>query len=115
VSEPALLEYGGYEKPRPISRKAVIALIAGILCGPAGFALGWLGAISGVRDPGAVILLALLISHAGILVFCISAFDRLHPPANKRGRYLALWGIIATICWAVAIFAFLIFVVHNLD
>jgi hypothetical protein len=114
-SEPTALDYGGYDKPRPLSRAALIGLIAGILSGPLSFMIAGFLARFARQNSGDNAVAIVLICHAAILLFCLNTFMRLRPPGGKRGRYLALGGIIATAVWATAITVFILFVLDRLD
>jgi hypothetical protein len=113
--EPVELPYGGYEKPPPVSWAAVMALIAGIISGPLSilFTLFVVGILAGSASQTLLALLTLLTCHVTVLLFAISVSYRRARPGVRRGRGLAIGGIIATFAWAILIAAWLSFVLRN--
>jgi hypothetical protein len=108
MSQPTPVDYGHGGENRRFSRAAIVALLVGLFCGPA--AVGVV-VILWERPPfllgvtgGAVVL---VISHLASIAFSASIFFSLKRPGRRRGTYLALIGLLATLGWAIALILYL--------
>ena len=104
MSEPTPLDYSDGCGIRPVSRAAILALLVGLLCGPAaiGVAIALMECPPYLLHLGGAVLLV-IIWHVASFVFSATVYFRLKRRSSARGRYLALIGIISTFGWAVTL------------
>jgi len=111
VKELVPLEYG---KGRgPWSGAAIAALSVGLCSGPLAVWIIW------HEDAGYAIqpLGDMTMAACGLIsiLFCSFVYVRLGRPESRRGRGLAMAGIIATVLWALTVFALLAYVDAQLN
>jgi hypothetical protein len=113
MSQLTPLEYGGYEKPRKLSKRAILALMAGICVGPVA-TIASVFVVMILPDPiqlkygGHFIAGVSGAFYLCVLLLCMRVSRRLKAADGPRGRGLAVGGIVATAIWMALTTLFLL-------